>query len=64
MEELAEAGIRSKESESYAELVSGLEQADVGCNPSSMYELCGEYHPIHACFADKASSGDSQGRIC
>ena len=41
-EELTEAGTRSKEKEQYSELVSNLEQADAGCNPSSMYELCGE----------------------
>jgi hypothetical protein len=42
-EELNEAGERTKEKDQYAELVSNLEQADVGCNPSSMYELCGKF---------------------
>ena len=41
-EELAEAGTRSQEREEYNALVSNIEQADAGCNPSSMYELCGE----------------------
>lgn len=41
-EELVEAGARSKEKEQYAKMASSFENADVGSNPSSMYELCGE----------------------
>ena len=41
--ELEEAGIRSKERDQFAQLVATAEQADIGSNPSSMYELCGGY---------------------
>lgn len=42
-EEIDEAAARDRERSQYTELVRDAEQADVGCNPSSMYELCGKY---------------------
>ena len=65
--ELEEAGIRSKERDQFAQLVATAEQADIGSNPSSMYELCGEYLLAHtvalltalALVSHKGASADS-----
>lgn len=40
--ELVEAETRSTEKAQFEALVLSTGHADVGCNPSSMYELCGE----------------------